>query len=91
MTSTLLLENLIAKVLFDSEATYSFISIDLASRIKKPKKELTKILLVITPLERLLSINKEINRCEIKIGEDTIENDLVILNLEDFDIILGID
>ena len=61
------------------------------SKIKKPKEELIQTLLVTTPLGRLLLANKEIGDYEIKIGEVTIENDLLILDLRDFDVILEMD
>ena len=91
VTSTLLAENLIAKVLFNPGATYSFILANLASRIRKPWKELVSKLIVSTPIGKLLHTNEELNKCKIKIGENIIESDLVILNLNDFDIILGMD
>ena len=37
---TLLVGDTIAKVLFDPRAIYSFISVDLPSRLIKPRKEL---------------------------------------------------
>ena len=86
-----MVENLLARALFDLGATHSFIFIDLAYRIKKSKKELTKTLLVSTPLGKLLLVSEEISRCEIRIGENIIKNDLVVLNLIEFDIILGMD
>ena len=73
-------ENLMVTVLFDLGATHSFISTDLVSKIKKPKEELIEMLLMSTPLGRLLLASKEIGDYEIKIGEVNIENDLVILN-----------
>ena len=91
MIGTPVIENLTTRVLFDSEATHSFISIDLASKLGKPKKELMEVLLVSTPLGKVLPADKMIEKCEIKIGEVLIENDLVILDLDDFDIILGMD
>ena len=77
----LFVKNLITKVLFDLRATHSFISTSLASRIKKPKKDLIELLLVSTPLGKLLPARKEMNICKIKIGENTTEIDLVILDL----------
>ena len=91
VTSTLMVINILARVFFDPRAIHSSIFVDLASKIKKFKKELTKTLLVSTPLGRLLPTSEGINKCKIKIKENTIENDLVILNLNDSDIILGID
>ena len=91
VTGTLVVKNLLAKVLFNPRATHSFIFVDLASKIKKSKKELTKMLLVSTPLGKLLPTSEEINKCEIKIGENITKNDLVVLDLNEFDIILGMD
>ena len=79
------------RVLFDTGGAHSLISIDLVSKIKKPKEELIQTLLVSTPLGRLLLANNEIGDYEIKIREVTIENDLLILDLRDFDVILEMD
>ena len=69
VTSTLIVENLSIKVFFDPRATHSFISTDLVSKMGKLKKELAEMLLVSTPLGRILSANKTVEKCEIKIGE----------------------
>ena len=91
MTSTLVIENLIARVLFDPGATHSFIFVDLASKLGKPKKELTKVLLLSTLLGIVLPTDKMIENCEIRTRDVFTENDLVILDVNDFDIILGMD
>ena len=72
VTSILKIENLNINALFDHGATNSFISIDLASKMGKPKKELMEVLLV---TGKVLPTDKMIEKCEIKIGEVLIEND----------------
>ena len=60
VTITLIIENLTTRVLFDLGATHSFISVDLASKIRKPKKELTEVLLVSSPLGKVLLTDRVI-------------------------------
>ena len=89
VTGTLLVENLLARVLFDPGATHSFISVDLASKLQNLKKSLSEKLLVSTPLGKILSADNMIENCEVKIGDVITKADLVVLNLDDFDCILG--
>ena len=91
VTGTLVVENLTARVLFNPGATHSFIPIALTSNIEKPQKELTKMLLVSSLLGKVLLTDKIIEKCDIKIGEALTEIDLMILDLDDFDVILAID
>ena len=91
VTGTLLVENLLARVLFDPGATHSFISVDLASKLQNLKKSLPEKLLVSTPLGKILSADNMIENCEVKIGDVITKVDLVVLNLDEFDCILGMD
>ena len=70
---------------------HSFILLDLMSKLKRLKKKLDEMLLVSTPLGRILLVIDGINGNEIKIGKLTTEGNLVVLDMEDFDIILGMD
>ena len=88
---TLLVENILARVLFDPRATHSFISIGLASQIIKLKEKLDQTLLVNTPLGKVIPSKDKIRECKIKIGEGITRGDLMILDIGDFDIILGMD
>ena len=47
---TLLIDNVVVKVLFDLGVTHSFMFIKLAIKIGKPKKRLEHMLMVSTPL-----------------------------------------
>ena len=49
------------------------------------------MLLVTTLLGKLLLTSEGLNECEIKLGKDITKIDLVVLDLEDFNIILGMD
>ena len=91
VVGTLLTENLNAKILFDPRATHSFISVNLACKLSWPKEKLEQTLVVNTPLGKVLLGIDEVKKCEIKIGECTMELDLVVLEMEDYDVILGID
>ena len=54
IAGTLLTENLNAKVLFDAGATHSFIFVNLACKLSRPKGKLEQILVVNTLLGKVL-------------------------------------
>ena len=54
--------------MFNLGAMHSFISINLASKLSKPMEELEQLLIVNTPLRRVLPATDEVKECEIRIG-----------------------
>ena len=79
------------KLLFNLGVTNSFIYVNLAYRLSRPKEKLEQVLVVSIPLGKVLSSTNKVKRCEIKIGECTMELDLIVLEMEDYDAILGMD
>ena len=57
----------------------------------RPKEKLKQILVVNTPLGKLLPTIDRVKKCEIRIGKCIINMDLVVLEMEDYDVILGMD
>ena len=90
MTTTLLIENLVANVLFDFRVMHSFVSKSLADKMDKPKQDLEQRLIVNTPLRRMLPTSDRVKECEIRIGESITKIDLRVLEMEDYNVILGI-
>ena len=77
-------------VLFDSGDTHSFISAKFISEHKINSRRLESIIFVETPLESK-SANLICNSCPIEIGGWKFLADLIVLEMQDFDVILGMD
>ena len=80
-----------ARVLFDPGATHSFASPLLARKMGRQESRLETPLLVATPLGRSLEVSVVYRRCEVRIGDHELPADLILLQMEDFDSILGMD
>ena len=91
MVSTLLIETLIAKGFSYLGAIHSFISINLACKLSKPKEELEQILVINTPLGKVLPTTDGVKKGKIRISECDTKMDLVVLEMEDYDVILEMD
>jgi hypothetical protein len=77
-------------ILFDSGATHSFISAKFMSEYKITNSRLEEIIYVETPLESR-SAKLICNSCPIEIGGWKFTADLIVLEMQDFDVILGMD
>ena len=77
--------------MFDPRATHSFTFVNLACKLSKPKEKLEQILVVNTPLGKVLLAIDGMKMCEIQIGKCIMEIGLVVLEMEDYDVILGMD
>lgn len=80
----------IARALIDPRSTHSFISYAYA----KHASSLSIILdymLVFTPHGKSLLVDLVIKSCAIMIGNLELSADLILLNMKDFDVILGMD
>ena len=91
VTTTLLVNNLVVKVLFDLGAIHSFISMDLAFKMITPKKSLDQVLIINTLLGRALIATNGVDECEVKRDEQFTRINLVVLNIKDYEVILGMD
>jgi hypothetical protein len=77
-------------ILFDSGATYSFISARFMSEHKIPSSLLEEIIYVEKPLESK-SAQLIFNSCPIEIGGWKFKANLIVLEMQEFDVILGMD
>ena len=92
MTGTLLIDNCYAKVLFDSGATHSFISSNFAKSLQNRHLEnFEGELLVRTPIGVDARISYKIPMIEINLTRKKLPTEVYVLNVKDFDVILGMD
>ena len=80
-----------ARVLFDPGATHSFLSPRLAGRLGRKTGRLDTPLLVATPLGGSLEVRVVYRECDVSIGGYSLPADLILLDMTDFDSILGMD
>ena len=89
-TGTLLINNIYAKVLFDPGATHTFISIKFADLLKSIGY-LDCQMIVSTPTGEQVLVNHMIPKLEIYVGSRLLSGSAYILDISDFDVILGMD
>ncbi|KAK4397686.1 hypothetical protein Sango_1244100 [Sesamum angolense] len=80
-----------AHVLIDPGSTCSFISHDFASRVHASIKSLGHDLCVSMPAGGVMLVNTVVRSCPVVVEGVTIYVDLVVINLREFDVILGMD
>ena len=80
-----------ARALFDPGATHSFLSPRLAGRLGRKTGRLDTPLLVATPLGGSLEVRILYRECDVSIGGYRLPADLILLDMTDFDSILGMD
>ena len=80
-----------AKILFDTSATHSFVSPYFAIRLDKQPTLLKSSISVSTSLDELILVKYVYLDCEIEIGDKIFMGDLNVLDMVDFDVILGMD
>ncbi|KAL0405477.1 UNVERIFIED_CONTAM: Transposon Tf2-11 polyprotein [Sesamum latifolium] len=78
-----------AHVLIDPGSTCSFMSHDFASRVHASIEPLGHDLYVSMPAGGL--VNRVVRSCPVVVEGDTLYADLVVINLREFDVILGMD
>ena len=88
---TLLVCGFEAKILFDPGSTHSFLSPKFSKLIDMPARELEYVLTVSTPVGKQAVCRKYYPRCAIKIGDVVLPANLIVLEMFDFDVILGMD
>ncbi|KAJ4961944.1 hypothetical protein NE237_021854 [Protea cynaroides] len=79
------------RVLFDSGATHSFIFISFGKRIELPIKHLNPSLIVRSPLGVEVALTEYYGPCTVRIEGRDLEASLVLLEMADFEVILGMD
>ena len=91
MTGTLLVLGHHALVLFDSGSSHSFISSVFVKHAMLEVEPLHYVLSVSTPSGEIMLANEKVRACQIKIENLVLEVTLLVLNMGDFDVILGMD
>ncbi|KAJ4966308.1 hypothetical protein NE237_018157 [Protea cynaroides] len=80
-----------ARVLFDSRATHSFISVSFGKKLNLPLKSLDYKLLIRLPMGLEVTLEKGYGPCPVLIDEKTLDATLIQLEMTYFDVILGMD
>ena len=88
---TILVDNRPAIALFDSGSTHSFVAPSFYYDIHERVMQLPYNFIVTTPLGKRVVCELYIPQCNVKIGEVAKPTDLVILAMNDFDVIFGMD
>ncbi|XP_026398887.1 uncharacterized protein LOC113294727 [Papaver somniferum] len=87
---TLLLFNSWVNVLFDLGATHSFISDRVVLRLDLHSEPLEKMFHVITPVASV-SLGRIFQSSIVRVGDQELSGDLIVLGMTSFDVILGMD
>ncbi|KAL0448767.1 UNVERIFIED_CONTAM: Transposon Ty3-I Gag-Pol polyprotein [Sesamum latifolium] len=80
-----------AHVLIDPGSTCSFMSHDFASHVHASIEPLGHDLYVSMPAGGVILVNRVVRSCPVVVESDTLYADLVVINLREFDVILGMD
>ena len=80
-----------AKVLFDSGASHSFIVATYVRELGLEVETLENPLYVSSPLRTRVSVDMICWGCELEISEILLTVDLRVMDISDFDVILGMD
>ncbi|GJV49435.1 reverse transcriptase domain-containing protein [Tanacetum coccineum] len=91
VTGMFLLNQHLAKVLFDSGADKSFISISLASKLNSPSITINTFYDIEMADENLVSTNIVIKGCTLTLLNQPFEIDLMPIKLGSFDVVIGMD
>ncbi|GJU29112.1 putative reverse transcriptase domain-containing protein [Tanacetum coccineum] len=91
VTGTFLLNQHLAKVLFDSGADKSFVSISLAFKLNIPPITLDTTYDIEMANGNLVGINTVIQVCTLILLNQPFEIDLMLIKLGSFDIVIGMD
>ncbi|KAL0556761.1 hypothetical protein IC582_005277 [Cucumis melo] len=91
VTGTLPVLGHYALVLFDSGSSHSFISSTFVLHAHLEVEPLPHVLSVSTPSGECMLSNEKVKTCQIEIAGHVIEVTLLVLDMLDFDVILGMD
>ncbi|KAL0533851.1 hypothetical protein IC582_028122 [Cucumis melo] len=91
VTGTLPVLGHYALVLFDSGSSHSFISSAFVSHARLEVEPLHPVLSVSTPSGECMLSKEKVKACQIEIAGHVIEVTLIVLDMLDFDVILGMD
>ncbi|KAA0041470.1 ty3-gypsy retrotransposon protein [Cucumis melo var. makuwa] len=88
---TLLILGHYAFVLFDSGSSHSFISSVFVQHVGLKVEPLNGVLSVSTPSGEVLLSKEKIKACRVEIANQMLDVTLLVLDMQDFDVILGMD
>ena len=91
VSGTLLIKHLNAHVLFDSGATHSFVNPSFAKKLANKPSEMDVQLYVTTPLGPTYCTDLVFKDCTIQLEGRVLPADLVQLDIQGWDVILGMD
>ncbi|XP_020266434.1 uncharacterized protein LOC109841921 [Asparagus officinalis] len=91
VVGALVISSQFAHVLFDSSSSHSFISHSFASKLDRTLEFLESELSVSTPSGDCMITDHIFKGCEVIVGDQTLLASLVLLDIHDFDVILGMD
>ena len=86
-----LISRLWARILFDSSASHSFIVASCVRELGLEVETLEKPLYVSSPLETRVSVDLICRGCELEISGILLTVDLRVMDMSEFDVILGMD
>ena len=86
-----LLSCLWARILFDYGASHSFIAASYVRELGFEVETLEKLLYVSSPLETRVSVDLICRGCELEISGILLIVDLRVMDMSEFDVILGMD
>ncbi|KAA0036560.1 retrotransposon protein, putative, Ty3-gypsy subclass [Cucumis melo var. makuwa] len=91
VTGTLPILGHYAFVLFDTGSSHSFISSVFIKHVGLEVEPLISVLSVYTPYGEVLLSKEKIKACQIEIAHQMLDVTLLVLDMQDFDVILGMD
>ncbi|KAL0556175.1 hypothetical protein IC582_004685 [Cucumis melo] len=91
VTGTLPILGHYAFVLFDSGSSHSFISSVFVQHVGLEVEPLGSVLSVSTPSREVLLSKEKIKACRVEIVNHVLDVTLLVLDMQDFDVILGMD
>ena len=91
ITGTILICNVPARVLLDSGATHSFVSSMFLTKLNRMLEPLSEELVICTPVGDVLLVGEVLRNCEVLVEGLCMLVDLLPLELQALDVILGMD
>ncbi|KAA0065652.1 ty3-gypsy retrotransposon protein [Cucumis melo var. makuwa] len=91
VTGTLQILGHYAFVLFDSGSSHSFISSVFVQHVGLEVEPLGSVLSVSTPSGEVLLSKEQIKACRVEVANHMLDVTLLVLDMQDFDVILGMD
>ncbi|XP_024031884.1 uncharacterized protein LOC112094643 [Morus notabilis] len=91
VTGQLTVAHVPARALFDSGATHTFASVEFVKRILHPQERIRQAFKIALPSGDVLLSSHWLRHVPVEIAGRELSADLVVLNLVDYDVILGMD